>query len=402
MKRLLLASFCSETGEWMLQIALPVLVFQATGSVASTALMMIIGLLPMVLLSPLTGLVADRVHRPRLLLVVCVGQAAVAAPLLADDAMCWVVMALQTSLAAFFEPARNALVADLVPVERRTAANGLLAAAANVARLVGAWLGGLLLAVGGIPLVYVVYAAVLVVGAAAMCGPFPVTRPAKAGKPPPLRLDRSMVPVGVALTLMCVAQGIFLVRFVPFVLETLGAGSDGVGLLRGVQAIGGLAAGFAVATIARRIAPMNLFAWGAVTFGLVSAAIWHGPALTTAIGVYVGMFVAVGAPGVVANSGLAAVLQSAVPAAATGRLLAAAFALMTIGATAGMLAAGVVTSPLLLDAQAFLHVAAGVLLLADQHRHRVRDGRRAGFAGGEAAQLQAGEQRDDRAGQPVR
>jgi hypothetical protein len=247
-----------------------------------------------------------------------------------------------------------------------------------------------------------VYAAVLVVGAAAMCGPFPVTRPAKAGTPPPLRLDRSMVPVGVALTLMCVAQGIFLVRFVPFVLETLGAGSEGVGLLRGVQAIGGLAAGFAVATIASRVAPVHLFAWGAVAFGLVSAAIWHGPALTTAIGVYVGMFVAVGAPGVVANSGLAAVLQSAVPAAATGRLLAAAFALMTIGTTAGMLVAGAVASPLLLDAQAFLHVAAGALLLADQHRHRVRDGRRAGLAGGEAAQLQTGEQRDDRAGQPVR
>ncbi|MDQ3790936.1 MAG: MFS transporter, partial [Actinomycetota bacterium] len=119
-KRLLLASLCSETAEWMLQIALPVLVFQATGSAASTALMMVLGLLPMVLLSPVTGLAADRVHRPRLLLVVCLGQAVVAAPLLADDAMCWVVMALQTSLAAFFEPARNALVADLVPMERRT------------------------------------------------------------------------------------------------------------------------------------------------------------------------------------------------------------------------------------------------------------------------------------------
>ncbi|MDQ3790655.1 MAG: MFS transporter, partial [Actinomycetota bacterium] len=248
-----------------------------------------------------------------------------------------------------------------------TAANGLLAARANVARLVGAWLGGTLLAVGGIPLVYAVYAAILVVGAAAMCGRFPVSRPAKAVKPPPLRVDRSLLPIGIALTLMCVAQGIFLVRFVPFVLETLGAGSGGVGLLRGVQAVGGLAAGFAVATVAKRVAPTRLFAWGAVAFGLVSACIWHGPALTTAIGVYVGMFVAVGAPGVVANSGLAALLQSAVPPAATGRLLAAAFALMTLGTTAGMLVAGAVESPVLLDVQAFLHVAAGGVLLVHQH-----------------------------------
>ena len=402
MKRLWLASFCSETGEWMLQIALPILVFQATGSVASTAVIMIVGLLPVVLLSPVTGLVTDKVHRPRLLLVVCLGQAAVAAPLLVDDALCWVVMALQSSLAAFFEPARNALVADLVPGNRLTSANGVLAAGSNVARLVGAWLGGTLLAVGGIPLVYVVYAGILVVGAVAMCGRFPVTRPAKAVKLAPLRVDRRLLPFGIALTLICVAQGIFLVRFVPFVLETLGAGPGGVGLLRGVQAIGGFAAGFAVATVARRVAPTGLFAWGAVAFGLVSACIWHGPALTTAIGVYVGMFIVVGAPGVVANTGLAAVLQSAVPAAATGRLLAAAFAVMTLGTTAGMLVAGAVDSPLLLDVQAFLHVTAGGLLLAHQHRHRLRDARRARFAGGEAPQLQAGKQRDDRTGEAVR
>jgi MFS family permease len=140
--RLWLAAFCSETGEWMLQIALPVLVFQTTGSVASTATMMVVGLLPGVLLSPVTGVVADRVRRPRLLLLVCLGQAVVAAPLLVDAALCWLVMALQTSLAAFFEPARNALVADLVPADRRTSANGLLSAGSNIARLVGAWLGG--------------------------------------------------------------------------------------------------------------------------------------------------------------------------------------------------------------------------------------------------------------------
>ncbi len=368
MRRLWLASFCSETGEWMLQIALPVLVFQATGSVSATAAMMVVGLLPAVLLSPLTGAVADRVSRPRLLLVVCVGQALVAAPLLLDAAACWVVMALQTSLAAFFEPARNALVADLVPADRRAAANGLLTTATNVARLAGAWLGGALLEAGGIPLLYAGYASVLVVGAVALAGRFPVTRRPPAAKPPKLRVDRALAPAGVALVLMSVAQGMFLVLFVPFVLGTLDAGAGGVGLLRGVQAVGGLAAGFVVGAVARRAAPTGMFAWGAVSFGVLSAVIWHGPAVTTALGVYVGLFVAVGAPGVVAGAGLTAVLQSAVPAAATGRLLAAALALTALGTTAGMLLAGAVTSPLLLDVQAALHVAAGAVLLT----HRVR------------------------------
>ncbi|HET6289952.1 MAG TPA: MFS transporter, partial [Amycolatopsis sp.] len=34
--RLWIAAFFSETAEWMLQIALPVFVFQATGSAATT------------------------------------------------------------------------------------------------------------------------------------------------------------------------------------------------------------------------------------------------------------------------------------------------------------------------------------------------------------------------------
>jgi len=410
MIRLWLAAFCSETGEWMLQIALPVLVFQATGSVASTAAMMVVGLLPGVLLSPVTGVVADRVRRPRLLLLVCLGQAAVAAPLLADEAMCWLVMAAQTCLAAFFEPARNALVADLVPADRRTSANGALAAGSNIARLVGAWLGGVLLTVGGVPLVYVVYAAILVTGALAMLGRFPHAAPRPPSHPvrdwldglADIRRDRRLWTIGAAVVLLAVAQGIFLVRYVPFVLDSLHAGASGVGLLRGVQAIGGLVAGFALATVARRCTPDRLLSVGAVCFGVLSAVIWHGPGVTTALGVYIGLFSAVGAPGVVIGTGIAGVLQTAVPAAATGRLVATAFAAMTLGNVCGMVLAGAVESPVLLDVQWLLLVAAGALLLAHQHRDRRRDARRARGAGREPAQLHTREQRDDRAGQHVR
>ncbi len=379
MRRLWIASFCSETGEWMLQIALPVLVFQATGSVSATAAMMVVGLLPAVLLSPVAGVVADRVRRPRLLLLVCLGQALVAAPLLVDAAACWLVMALQTGLAAFFEPARNALVADLVPAGRVAAANGWLAAGGNVARLTGAWLGGTLLAVGGVPLVYAAYAAVLVTGALALLARFPGTvTPTGAGPArdwldglADIRRDRGLWVVGAALALMSVAQGVFLVRFVPFVLDDLHADAGAVGLLRGVQAVGGLAAGFAVAALAHRVGPATMAGWGALCFGAVSACVWHGPAVTIALGVYVGLFVAVGMPGVVTGAGLSAVLQTAVPPAATGRLLATAFAVTALGSAAGMVLAGAVGSPLLLDVQASLNVVAGALLLA-RRRHTRR------------------------------
>jgi predicted MFS family arabinose efflux permease len=377
--RLWLAAVCSETGEWMLQIALPILVYQATGSATSTAAMMIVGLVPAVLLSPAAGVLADRVDRRKLLLAVCLGQAAVAAPLLAvDDAgwLAYVVMAGQASLAALFEPTRNALVPDLAGPGRVTAANGLFGSGTNVARLAGAWLGGVLFAGGGIGTVYVAYVVVLAVAALALVAPFAVRHTPGPRRPALrewldglglIRRDRGLWVTGTAMLLGAVSQGMFLVLFVPFVLEVLRAGPEGVGLLRGVQAAGGLAAGVGVAMLARRVAPRLLFGWGAVVFGLLSALVWNGPALTIALGVYIGLFVVCGVPGVVIQSGLLTELQTAVPPAATGRLMSTAYAAMALGNTVGMLVAGAAADTLgstaLLDTQAAIYVLAGLLAL---------------------------------------
>jgi MFS family permease len=378
--RLWLAAVCSETGEWMLQIALPILVYQATGSAASTAAMMIVGLLPAVLLSPAAGVLADRLDRRTLLLAVAAGQAVVAAPLLGmSGSAAWVgylVMAGQASLAALFEPARNALVRDLAGPDGVTAANGLLGMGTNVSRLAGAWLGGLLFASGGSTLVYLGYAVVLLVAVGALSRPFGVRHVPAAARAPAvrewldgldlIRRDRGLWVIGVAVLMGAVSQGLFLALFVPFVLDVLGAGPGGVGLLRGVQAIGGLAAGAGVAVLARRVAPHRLFGWGAVTFGVLGVVVWNGPYVTTTLAVYIGLFIAIGIPGVVATSGLLAILQTAVPPAATGRLTSSAFASMALGNVLGMLIGGLgaAWSPVMLDLQAALNLVSGVLVLA--------------------------------------
>ncbi|HEY7594260.1 MAG TPA: MFS transporter [Actinophytocola sp.] len=383
MTRLWLAAVCSETGEWMLQIALPILVYQATGSAASTAAMMIVGLLPAVLLSPAAGVLADRLDRRKLLLAVSAGQALVAAPLLAMDSAVWVgyvVMAGQAGLAALFEPARNALVRDLVGSDGVTAANGMLGMGTNVSRLVGAWLGGALFAGGGIAVVYLAYAVVLLVAVGALVTPFGTTHePAPRGPAirewldglDMIRRDRRLWVIGTAMMMGAVSQGMFLALYVPFVLDVLGAGPQGAGLLRGVQAIGGLAAGVGVAVLARRVAPRRLLGWGAVAFGAVSALLWNGPHVTTALAVYIGLFVAAGVPAVVATSGLLSTLQTAVPPAATGRLMSSAFAAMALGNALGMAVAGAGASSfgLLLDVQAALNLLSGVLVLVARPEH---------------------------------
>ncbi|RSN25027.1 MFS transporter [Amycolatopsis sp. WAC 01416] len=382
--RLWIAAFFSETAEWMLQIALPVFVFQATGSAATTALSIVLGLVPAVLLSPVAGVIADRWNRRLVLCVVCAGQAFVALPLLFVAAggpvyVIYAVMAAQAGLASLFEPARNALVPELVAPEELIGANGLMSINGSVARLAGGWAGGLLLGFGGLGWVVVAYLGVLVIGSALLARPFPrVAAPKQAGPHEPVlrawidglreigREGRLRL-AGVVVVLTSLAQGMFLVLFVVFVLDILDGTEGDVGLLRGVQALGGLVAGFAVATVARKVAPAALLGWGGLALGLLSAVIWNLPALTASLGVFIGLFGLVGAPGVLAGSGLLSLVQTTASPERSGRVLSTVFA-GTAGFTAlGALLTGALVNVLgtgvLLNVQAGLHTVSALVVL---------------------------------------
>lgn len=376
--RLWVSAFFGETAEWMLQVALPVYLFVRTGSAVTTALSIVLGLLPAVLLSPVAGIVADRWDRRVVLATVCVGQAVVVLPLLASSelpvAAVYAVMAAQAGLASVFEPARSALVPELVGVEDVTPANGLMSVNGSVARLAGGWAGGALLGWGGLERVIIGYLVAL--AAAGMLLAFPFRRVA-VRKTAPEQTDwlagvrdlagKRLRATSVSALLTSLAQGMFLVLFVVFVLDILRGSEADAGLLRGVQAIGGLAAGFAVATLARRVAPVLLQGWGLVAAGLMSAAIWNLPGATTVLGVYVGLFMAVGAPAVAAGAGLLSHVQAETGPDRAGRVLSTVYALMAAGTAAGSLLAGAlvaVTGPtVLLNVQAGLHVSAGLVVL---------------------------------------
>ena len=372
--RLWFAALFSETAEWMLQVALPVFIYQATGSAASTALTMIAGILPTVLLSPLAGMLADRCDRGRLLFAVCAGQAVVALPLLVTGGpVVYLVMMAQAALASVFEPARNALIPGLAGEDRLTAANGLMGVNSSVGRLAGSSLGGVVLGFAGLGWVVTVYLGLLVTAAALLVPRFAVARQAAA----PVTLwrgwldglgdighSRQLRVTTASALLGATAQGMFLVLFVIFVTGPLGGGEPELGLLRGVQAIGGLAAGVALATLARRADPAKLLGWGSVLLALTSAVIWNGTYLTTALGVYIGLFMVVGAPAVLVGTGLTSIVQHT---SAPGRISSTLYAGMAAFQALGMLVAGVVAATVglagLLDVQAALHLVAGLVVV---------------------------------------
>jgi MFS family permease len=168
--------------------------------------------------------------------------------------------------------------------------------------------------------------------------------------------------------LAAIAQGIFMVLFVLFVARELGGDGAEVGLLRGVQAIGGLAGGALVVGLARRLEPGRLLGTSLLVFGLISLAIWNGPALTTAGWLYLVLFMAAGIPGIGFLTGLTALVQERSPDAYLGRVLAT-----FLGSFNGLMALGMLLAGLLGDAvgvvpvlngQAVLYLLTGLLALA--------------------------------------
>ncbi len=378
-RRVWLAGLSSDTGDWLLLVSLPIVVYQYTGSALGTAATFLVELVPPVLLAPIAGALADRPDRRRTLIIVAVAQAALLTPLLLVDGrsglwIIYVVVAAQSALGAVFDPTKNALLPTLVPAPQLVSANSLIGLGENIGRLVGGSLGGLVLAVGGGLTTIVAVDAASFVLAAALIALLPtltaVDSRGLATKPDADKPWASTLAIGplrpalAVLTVASVAQGIFVVLFVVFVARSLHGNSAEIGLLRGVQAIGAIACGLCLAARGR-IAAGRLTAAGAIAFGILDLAIWNAPHLTTLEPVYIALFIAAGAPGIGIMTGLTSAIQRATTDGQRGRAFAAMDVAASVGQALGLLAAGVLAGSLgflnLLNGQGVLYLLAGLI-----------------------------------------
>ena len=151
----------SELGDWLNSIAIYMLVLKLSGTGTAMATVMMAKLLPIFFVSPLAGVLIDRMDRKVIMITSDVLRFVVVLGfLLVDDAGdLWLLYSLavvEIALAGFFEPARSAIIPSLTPREDLVTANALSGSTWSVMLAVGAALGGVLVSVFGIKTAFVI------------------------------------------------------------------------------------------------------------------------------------------------------------------------------------------------------------------------------------------------------
>jgi len=153
----------SQLGDWFNAVAVFALLVDLTGSATAVAWMMIVQFLPVALVGPLAGVVVDRVDRRRLMIATDLMRGCLIFALLlvhrADQVwIAYVVMAVIVGAQAFFEPARTATIPNVTSPEELLPANALSSATWSAMLALGASIGGIITAIAGRNVAFVVNA----------------------------------------------------------------------------------------------------------------------------------------------------------------------------------------------------------------------------------------------------
>lgn len=172
------AQMISVSGTWMQAVAQAWLVLHLTGSGVDLGIVVGLQFLPMLLLGPFGGLVADRTNKRRLLFATQTGGGVLALVLgtlvVSDAVVLWQVYVLAGLLGVvnlFDNPARQTFMIEMVGRDDLPNAVSLNAVVMNASRVVGPAIGGLIITFFGLGICFFVNAAsylAVIVGLAMM------------------------------------------------------------------------------------------------------------------------------------------------------------------------------------------------------------------------------------------
>jgi MFS family permease len=290
----------SVPGTWLQTVAQAWLVLQLTPSGSALGFTVALQALPVLLLGPLAGAVADATDKRRLLLGTQALQAALAITLglltVTNAVELWMVWVLALGLGvarALDIPTRQAFVSELVTSEALPRAISINSTVAAAARMVGPAAGGAIIAGFGVGTCFLVNGATFLGPLAGLLAmdTNKLHRPRTPPKRQPhavrdgLHYVKERHDLLVPLTMMALVGTLayeFQVTIPLLAHETFGLGATGFGLLYAAMGLGSVVAGLAVAG---RVAPrVRTIAVAATAFGvgLALAAVSPTPATAAA------------------------------------------------------------------------------------------------------------------------
>jgi MFS family permease len=347
-RRLYLASFISLGGDWFLLVALFALALELTGSALSVALLVVAQEIPFFLMSPVGGVLVDRLDRKRLMItcdltraVLCLGFL-----LVQGRSTLWLALVLLAAISSFsavFDPASSAAFPNLVDREDLGPANALFGSLWGTMLALGAALGGIVAATLGSHTAFAIDALSFTISAlliARIRRSFSEDGAATEGHLSVVRATVETVRYARrdhrVLALLSVKGGFGLAAGVIVLLSVVaenvfGAGAIGIGVLMAARGLGALVGPFLGRWVAgpddRRLftaigAALAIFGLGYAVFGFMPTLLLAAPAVAVA-------HLGGGAQWTLSSYGL----QRVVPDRMRGRIFAADGALITLTIT---------------------------------------------------------------------
>ncbi|MDF0529815.1 MFS transporter [Tsukamurella sp. 8F] len=158
-RRLWWTGIVTVIGAQLTAVAVPAQIYGITGSSAYVGLTGVFGLVPLVVFGLWGGALADAVDRRTLIFISTCGLAVTSLLLFLSPSNVWAVLCIFALQQAFFginSPTRSAIYARLVPGELLPAANSLNMTVMQFGAIAGPLIGGALIPVIGLKLLYLV------------------------------------------------------------------------------------------------------------------------------------------------------------------------------------------------------------------------------------------------------
>jgi hypothetical protein len=354
-RRLFLGNSVAQFSQQMTSVTIAIQVYALTGSSFAVGLVGLFGLVPLVGLGLYGGAIADAVDRRRLALTASAGLWTVSVLLVAQAALgnasVWVLyacVAVQSGCYALIAPARNAMIARLLPADLLPAASALNSATMNLGLTVGPLAAAMMISWAGFEAAYMLDAVAYLAAIYALYR-LPKMPPLEGSPRPGLRsvldglrfLRRSpnlAMTFVLDLCAMVLAQPRAL--FPALAYKVYGGGATTVGVLQAAPALGALVA-FAFSGWITRVRLQGVaIAVAVVVYGAAVGAV----ALTTVLWAAVLLLALSGMADMISAAYRSTVLQVATPDQLRGRLQGVFIVVVAGGPRAGDFVSGSVAA----------------------------------------------------------